>query len=90
MPSIVRQFVSIGRCLLAVLILVCLASAARGQVENAPPPSIPEERPAQDRSSEERTTSEEAENRDVIETDRNSFTFARMPAGASRLIVESS
>jgi hypothetical protein len=33
---------------------------------------------------------EAAENEDFIETDRNSFTFARTTAGANRLIVESS
>jgi hypothetical protein len=35
-------------------------------------------------------TSQLAEVRDFIETDRNSFTFARMTSGAHRLIVESS
>ena len=34
--------------------------------------------------------SESQENEEFIETDRNSFTFARMTAGADRLIVESS
>ena len=34
--------------------------------------------------------SETEENEEFIETDRNSFTFARMTAGADRLIIESS
>ncbi len=89
MPSSVRPYLSIGRCLLASLFLVCLASTTRGQAENAPPP-VAEDRHAEDKSSEKPSTSEEAENRDFIETDRNSFTFARMTAGANRLIVESS
>jgi hypothetical protein len=52
--------------------------------------SIPEERSPDEGRSEERGDSEEAENEDFIETDRNSFTFARMTPGANRLIVESS
>jgi len=34
--------------------------------------------------------SEQEENEEFVETDRNSFTFARMTAGAGRLIIESS
>jgi hypothetical protein len=52
--------------------------------------SIPEERSPDEGRSEERGASAEAENDDFIETDRNSFTFARQTPGANRLIVESS
>jgi hypothetical protein len=74
----------------AFLIVTCLASTVRGQAVDANPSSTLDEHSASERPSEERSNSENAANEDFIETDRNSFTFARVTAGANRLIVESS
>jgi hypothetical protein len=74
----------------AFLMVTCVASTLRGQAVDATSSSTPEEHPASEGPSEERNNSESAANEDFIETDRNSFTFARVTAGANRLIVESS
>jgi hypothetical protein len=90
MPSSVRPHVSISRCHVAILFLVCLASTAAGQERDAPPSSTAEEHSADQERGEGRGGSEETESRHFIESDRNSFTFAPVTAGANRLIVESS
>jgi hypothetical protein len=90
MTSSVRLSFSIGRCLCVFLILVLLTAAARGQAPETPPPPAPSEDAAETRESDETTSGEAAENEEFIETDRNSFTFARLTSGANRLIVESS
>lgn len=92
------------RYVAAFAVLLSLAATVRGQTADTALPPLPvdnrtgpasREKEKQDASekreeSEERDESEEAENEDFIETDRNSFTFARQTAGPNRLIVESS
>jgi hypothetical protein len=55
-----------------------------------PEPEIPSELIAEGGLANEVSAAESAEAEDFIETDRNSFTFARQTAGNRRLIVESS
>ena len=88
MRSSVRPDVSIGRCLAALLVMAWLASTGRAQVGNAPSSSTPTENRSEEPGNEEKNT--ETDENDFIETDRNSFTFARFAPGADRLIVESS
>src|SRR5262249_14281179 len=74
----------------AFLILASLASTVRGQAADPPPaPASIETGAAIDRGETE-ASSEQDEIEDFIETDRNSFTSARLTAGDNRLIVESS
>jgi hypothetical protein len=89
MPSSVRPYVSIRRCLAALLVMAWLTSTGRGQDLNTPSSPTPTENRSEEPRSEENDT-ETPESEDFIETDRNSFTFARVTPGEGRLIVESS
>jgi hypothetical protein len=89
MPSIVRPYVLIGRCFAILVIATWLPSTGRGQVTSTPSVPVPAVSRSEMPTGEE-NDGEEAENPDLIETDRNSFTFARVTPGANRLIVESS
>ena len=90
MPSSGRKNESIRRSVATVLFVLCLASTGRGQVAEALPSPAPAEAAADEGTGGETTVADVIEAEDVIETDRNSFTFARVTAGANRLIVESS
>jgi hypothetical protein len=77
------------RWLAAILVTLCLVSTSAGQaVVTRPAPALAES--VAPELGGETGASEAAENADFIETDRNSFTFARVTAGDNRLIVESS
>ena len=89
MPSRVRRYESIPRYIAAFVVVTCLASTGRGQTLGTPPSPAPSENAAGEGHN-EGTPAEPAEAEDFIETDRNSFTFARVTPGAGRLIVESS
>ena len=81
----------IWQCLVASWIVLGMSSMVRGQTVETPPSTAPAESAASERSGEERIAEEvEDEAEDFIETDRNSFTFARVTPGPNRLIVESS
>ncbi len=77
------------------VIMVLAPGNARSQTD-APPSSEsiarPADAPGSIKASEESVAaeSEADEIEEFVETDRNSFTFARMTAGADRLIIESS
>jgi hypothetical protein len=78
----------------AIVLLVSLVQA-RAQSVDAPPAESGSRYPGASDTTEadedrEPAESEPEENDDFVETDRNSFTFARTTAGANRLIVESS
>jgi hypothetical protein len=90
MPSSVRLSASIGRYLAASLVMAWLTAPGRGQTLDTPPPPAPRDNAAGEGRGEGTTAGEAAEDQDFIETDRNSFTFARVTPGANRLIVESS
>jgi hypothetical protein len=96
MDSRVRRNESIRRYIVASWLVLCLTPAGRGQeAETRPSPAAGEavtnEEPGEGRSVGEVIEAAEAiEDKDFIETDRNSFTFARVTPGANRLIVESS
>jgi hypothetical protein len=64
-----------------------MAATSRGQDPDASRSSEPTPKAAGEDAGERDTTTELE---DFIETDRNSFTFARMTSGPNRLIVESS
>src|SRR5262245_52538773 len=90
MDSRVRRNESIWRYVVASWVVLCLTSTGRGQeVETGPSPA-PGEMVANEGLDEGRSAAEAIEAEDFIETDRNSFTFARVTPGANRLIVESS
>jgi hypothetical protein len=91
----IRAFGSIWLPIGAFLVALTLSSSARGQVLDTPRSTAPEAAPvgegSEEKAGEESSEDKEKdENEDFIETDRNSFTFARVTAGANRLIVESS
>jgi hypothetical protein len=90
MPSSVGPYVSIRRCLAAFLVMAWLTSTSRGQDGNTPSSPTPRENRSEEPGREENETETETEENDFIETDRNSFTFARVTPGEGRLIVESS
>jgi hypothetical protein len=90
MPTSSWSPVVLRRWAAATLVVLGLAATCRGQAEEAPPSvATPENVGAAERS-EEGSGSELTETEEFIETDRNSFTFARITSGANRLIVESS
>ena len=89
MPSRVRRYESIPRYIAAFVVVTCLASTGGGQTLGTPPSPAPSENAAGEGHN-EGTPAEPTEAEDFIETDRNSFTFARVTPGAGRLIVESS
>jgi hypothetical protein len=76
------------RCLAAILVIGWLASTGRGEDGNVSSSPAPTESRSGERSGEENEP--DADENDFIETDRNSFTFARVAPGEGRLIVESS
>jgi hypothetical protein len=90
MRSRIRRSESIRYAIAAALVGVCLTSTVRGQTDDASPSPAPAEAAGAGGFADRVTDDEAAENEDFIETDRNSFTFARITAGANRLIVESS
>jgi hypothetical protein len=83
-----------------LLALLLLLPTAAGQQVGAPPGAAraedpvhtqgPTSRAAEDSPDQQPADSERNEIEEFIETDRNSFTFAPLTAGANRLIVESS
>jgi hypothetical protein len=90
MPAKVRTRESIPGFIAAFSAMLCLAWTDGAQAQDDPLPPLPRENASSDARSEGRDSGEAAENQDFIETDRNSFTFARTTAGAGRMIVESS
>jgi hypothetical protein len=91
MLSSARPHALIGRCLATFAVMAWLTSTGQGQGSDTPPSPAPtESRSEQASTGENHTETDENENEDVIETDRNSFTFARVAPGEGRLIVESS
>jgi hypothetical protein len=89
MPSHIRRHALVRRLSNALLTAIGLVSACRAVAQDVSPSARPAA--VADANREEReAVSEEVENQDFIETDRNSFTFARQTAGANRLIIESS
>jgi hypothetical protein len=90
MRSRVRLNESIRRSVVTSLVVLCLTSTGRGQAVGTPPSPAPVEIAADEGPGEGGTAIEAIEAEDFIETDRNSFTFARVTAGADRLILESS
>jgi hypothetical protein len=93
MTSSAGPYVLIRRCLAAFLVVAWLTSTARAQGGDTPSSPAPTERRPEEASTEANQTEtdeNEDENQDFIETDRNSFTFARVTPGEGRLIVESS
>ncbi len=98
MSGITCQFVTVA-CRLSLLLGVLVAAQAQASAQSTDRPAeatTPGPRPAesatQPRKDEEddEPEAERDEIEEFIETDRNSFTFARMTAGDGRLIVESS
>jgi hypothetical protein len=83
----VRRYEFVRECLAAFLVVNCLTASVQGQAPAAPVTAATTGEPADDEDGE---ASEADEINDFIETDRNSFTFARVTPGAGRLIVESS
>jgi hypothetical protein len=71
------------------LVTSCLISTVQAQEGGTPSTSTRAETRSEELLGAE-TESDEGEEQDFIETDRNSFTFARVTPGANRLIVESS
>jgi hypothetical protein len=90
MYSEVRRIASIWRFVIASVLVLGLTTTGRGQAVETPPSPEPVEIAADEGPGEGTTVAEAIEADDFIETDRNSFTFARVTAGANRLIVESS
>jgi hypothetical protein len=92
MRSSVRLYASIRHCLAAVLVLGWLPSTGRGQDINTPAGPAPTANRSEEPRTEESPTEadDDRDENDFIETDRNSFTFARVTPGEGRLIVESS
>jgi hypothetical protein len=90
MDSRVRRNEPIWRYVVASCVVLCLTSTGRGQAVETRPSPTPGEMVDNEGSGEGRSATEAIEAEDFIETDRNSFTFARVAAGANRLIVESS
>jgi hypothetical protein len=70
--------------------MLLLTSTGRGQAPDPPPSPDETQRASESGRGEGRSFAEATEAEDFIETDRNSFTFARVTPGANRLIVESS
>src|ERR1700761_9638214 len=93
MPPHVRPTAQLWAGVATFLVLVGLTAQVHGQDRATPAgPAAAEGRSEPPAASENDNESENepAETRDFIETDRNSFTFARVTPGADRLIVESS
>ena len=88
--SRIRTSKSICRLMRAAWLILVLTSAGRAQEVPAGPLPVAGEAAAGEGAAEEPSAAEAIDAEDFIETDRNSFTFARMTAGANRLIVESS
>jgi hypothetical protein len=85
----------VSSCLALGLVLAGLVSTARTQGGDTPASSAGAESRSEEAGTEENRAetgenTEENEHEDFIETDRNSFTFARTTPGDGRLIVEQS
>jgi hypothetical protein len=90
MDSTVHRRESIWRFIVASWLVLCLTSTGRGQEAETPPSPAAGEMATDEGPGEKRSGTEAIDAEDFIETDRNSFTFARVTPGANRLIVESS
>jgi hypothetical protein len=89
MDSRVRRSDSNWRYIVASWLVLCLSSTVRGQALETPPSPAPVESAASEEPG-DGGVAEALDAEDFIETDRNSFTFARVTPGPNRLIVESS